>query len=794
MASVLHTRRARRVVLVCLVGVAVATIASYVGHRQAARTETATPAAMADDIRQQTQRFSLSRTLENQTVYTIQAEQVTNYEDTGKMLLSGVTVLIYGKDGSRRDSLSTRECVYDPAAGSLWVPGQVEMQFDVPLEAATHQTGAPPDRPPSLSLITSQLSFEQSTGIATTSAPVRFAFDQGEGSAHGAVYDPKEQTVVLQSQVDVTFRDPEAGASAPQSHVEAGTAHFARETDMSHRLLLEGGVVLSQDGRQTRAARGEIMLDDRYRAREALLEGDVVATQQTSDLSGEVRAARADFRFNDRGHVLSLAMTGDMLHLVRWKTQSVGEQRSGEQRREGEARHLTLSFSDATGVLERIVAEEAVRAEFRSERPGAQSAGQKLETQTVTGERAVVTMNSDGKAARQAEISTSARFVIEPREPQSGRRTVTAERFDIAFDARGSISTFRASDKVVMHAEDAAGPRRSSRAGATPAAQQERRSSSDSMEAAFHPETGEVDRLRQWGHFKYQDEERQASAAEAEYGMRGKRIVLQGKPAVWNSEGRLTAATIELNTATNGLTAEGDVRSTFAAKPQPGSSPQEPLHVVADRLDYDAAAKRSHFNGRSRLWQGEGFLVEASSLEWSPEQGNLLARDKVYSVFRQTPEPNGANSKDGKAAGPKQPVVIRAGSLRFERPRWLAHYEDAVAMQSGAGKVTASQLDIFLQPAGSEEKSDLSLSAGRIQRAVAEGAVTFAENGRVATGDRADYLPSREEVQLFGAPAAISDPAKGRVEGSKLTYHLGDDSIRVEGKPGVPTDTRWRVP
>jgi hypothetical protein len=113
-------------------------------------------------------------------------------------------------------------------------------------------------------------------------------------------------------------------------------------------------------------------------------------------------------------------------------------------------------------------------------------------------------------------------------------------------------------------------------------------------------------------------------------------------------------------------------------------------------------------------------------------------------------------------------------------------------MRSQAGKLTASQLDIFVQPAGSQE-ADLSLSAGRIQRAVAEGDVRIVEGERVAAGDRADYVPGREQVELHGAPASISDPAKGRVEGAKLTYLLGDDSIRVEGKPGLPTDTRWRV-
>jgi lipopolysaccharide export system protein LptA len=114
-------------------------------------------------------------------------------------------------------------------------------------------------------------------------------------------------------------------------------------------------------------------------------------------------------------------------------------------------------------------------------------------------------------------------------------------------------------------------------------------------------------------------------------------------------------------------------------------------------------------------------------------------------------------------------------------------------MQSGAGKLTSLKLDLFLQP-GSQQTPGFALSAGAIQRAVADGDVVIAKDGRVATGSRADYVPAREELQLEGDPAVISDPAKGRVEGGKLTYRLADDSIRVEGKPGLQTDSRWRVP
>jgi lipopolysaccharide export system protein LptA len=137
--------------------------------------------------------------------------------------------------------------------------------------------------------------------------------------------------------------------------------------------------------------------------------------------------------------------------------------------------------------------------------------------------------------------------------------------------------------------------------------------------------------------------------------------------------------------------------------------------------------------------------------------------------------------------------VISADSLRYQQQSRLVHYEGGVRMQNASGMVTASELDIFLQQATSVSSPDLSLSPGQIERAVAQDHVTIAEGTRVATGDRAEYLPARSEVRLYGHLAKVSDPERGTVEGPELTYHLGDDTILVQGKPGLPTETRWRV-
>src|SRR3990172_3009949 len=181
MMSRWRARRARTLILVCFFIVLVGTLAAYLARRRTPRTEPPPHAEIAADIGKKTQSFSLSKTLENRTLYTINAERVTNYEESGKALLHGVSVVIFGKDGTRQDRIRSPEAVYDPASSSVWIPGEVEMEFALALPPS--DPSSPPAGPATtpVSIFTSKLSFEQSSGIASTDAPVRFRFPEGEG-------------------------------------------------------------------------------------------------------------------------------------------------------------------------------------------------------------------------------------------------------------------------------------------------------------------------------------------------------------------------------------------------------------------------------------------------------------------------------------------------------------------------------------------------------------------------------------------------------------------------------------
>jgi lipopolysaccharide export system protein LptA len=174
--------------------------------------------------------------------------------------------------------------------------------------------------------------------------------------------------------------------------------------------------------------------------------------------------------------------------------------------------------------------------------------------------------------------------------------------------------------------------------------------------------------------------------------------------------------------------------------------------------------------------------LEAEELEIARDQEELLAHRNVYSLFR----PSGTSAGGAEA----ERFVVRSDSLRYEHERARAQYEGSVQVQSARGMLHAAQLELFFR-SGEQETVSLSAIGGQLERIQASGDVLIVQGERRATGDRAEYGDG--DVHLYGQMASISDPQKGTTRGAELTYLVADDTILVEGKPGLPTETQWNV-
>ncbi len=808
MSSPSHTKRLRVLVLVAIAVVGLATLASFLGRRSRTETAASVPKPIAEDVDQQTQAFTLSKTAGDHTLYTIEAEEVTNFRDTGLARLRNVSIVIFGKDGTRRDRITTPECEYDPIARKLWIPGEVVMRLDLPMQEPGSLPLGSESLPNSVTITTSQLRFDQESGIAATEADVHIEYANGAGLARGAVYDPQSQMLHLKSDTRFEFGSP--GGTALESEKTLLRAGSIRYFKQEGKISLEDSVEVRKGSRTVRAEGGTILLDGENRARRIELAGDVRASDSTAESTIEVRSGMGRIDLEEAGKIAHLHLEQD----VKWFSAGMDSARSREgpvRDREGKSRVMDFSFDHPGDRLSRVVSTGEVELAFRNPRnpptdPGYQSTGSMpiagSERQIFTGQRAEMRFQPDGRSPESGTLTGDAELRILPRESTQPRQTIQAARFEMGLSEAGELDDFEASRSVQVVSElgEGSGERRVS--------------TSEFLRAEFAPATGRLRKLRQSGDVRYQDGALRASAEVAVYDPSSGSITLEGKPEIRNAQGRnaggrITAARITHDPQSGNLMAEGDVATTSASG-KPGEDSPEPVHAVAERFEYQADTGKAVYTGNARLWQGTRFLLESDSLEWHRPQEMLVAQGRVYSLFTGQVEEampqasaGGAAPSVGEAAGGSGivggsetgagAVEIRAQAMTFDRLGGMARYTGEVQMKFPSGTLAAPELEIHLEPQ-SPDGSGLESPAGyEIERVSATGGVEIVDGERRATGDRAEYEPVAGAVRLYGNPARVIDTSRGMTQGVQFTYQIGDDRISVAGESGSPAETRWTV-
>ncbi len=767
----------RWLVLAGIAAVLGATLSSFRPRTRERAEPRPAPHRIAPQVSQQTQAFSLSKTLGDRTLYTVEAQEVTHFEN--KVVLRGASILLYGKQGERRDRIETPEAEFDPSTGMLTISGEVTMHLGIPPAETTgnrEQEEQGKGGSDSVTIVTTGLSFDQNTGIATTDQEVRFSFARGKGSARGAAYDPQSQYLNLRSAVLLALQD---GNSEAVTEIRAASLVFQQGQSSIHL----GAPVEVVRGTRSIQAGGDaqILLDERRQARRVRLDGGLTSVDRSPDRTSEIRARRGSLELSDDGKLQTLDLHGD----VAWASATSA---SGGSQQEGRAQLAELTFT-AEGSLSRIFANQEARMVLHDAPPssagseGGQRAFQRptlgAGTQTLAAQQIEVVMAPDGQTVRQIVARSRPTLELVPFSPGEDQWRVEGETFDMAFDAAGNLTQFAAERNVRVNVGP---PNRSSWL---------RVSTSDHLTARLDPRARTIARIEQSGHYQYRDSDKQARADRAEYAAEGEEIILHGEAAVWNASGKLSADRIALDNRTGNVQAEGNVSTTHTPSAQPGASNSLPVHAVAERLRYDSTAGKAEYQGRVRLWQGNS-LLDAAWVSLDRRQRHLEARGKVYSVFHQLPSGNAKGSASDRSVRPDgaEPTEVRSEHLLYQQNEHRATYRGEVRMRNASATVRSGELEIFLgPPAAGASVTD----SGRIERAVATREVVIQDSGRRATADRAEYFPGDARVHLVGKPATVADPQRGSTQGVRLTYRMGDDRIFVEGEPGLPAETRRQV-
>src|SRR5438105_8108049 len=284
---------------------------------------------LSTEVSRSTEGFTLSKSEAGHTLFTIHAARAVEYKDGGRAQLHDVGIVVYGKAGDRFDQISGSDFEYDPQAGEVVAAGDVAIDLEANAQVSPRPDQAPPREQKNLIHIrTSGLTFNQKSGIASTSNNVEFRLPQASGSARGATWDSNGGILTLPAAVSIRSTGPHPSQVTAARAVLSRTPHQAvlddvHETDAERDMRSTKVIVyLAADNRIQRlqaedlnaiahsaakknaeyhgqAANGEFFFDRQSQLQSVLLRG-AVAVDSTGDQPIRGSAENARIRFANR--------------------------------------------------------------------------------------------------------------------------------------------------------------------------------------------------------------------------------------------------------------------------------------------------------------------------------------------------------------------------------------------------------------------------------------------------------------------------------------------------------------
>jgi lipopolysaccharide export system protein LptA len=782
------------------------------------------PKRLGIEIQQEANGVTYTQAHGGHTLFKIHASKVVQLKK-GNALLHDVKIELYGADGSRVDRIEGSEFEYDRQAGTAKAAGPVEITLMrpgvapavAPKAIATKlapgvtvggrsqekplASAAPVAAQDEIHIKTSGLTFDQSSGVATTSQHVDFVMTQGSGSSMGATYDSQQGLLVLDRAVELTTR---RGADTVQ--IKAQHAEFERgnqlcrlraataETRGGKALAGDATILFREDGSAVRldavngftlttasgshlaAPAGRMDFNEHNQPRHAHLEGGV--TMDSASASADRRrqmhgsSPTAELEFTPRGELR-------FAHLERGV-----EMRSEEQ--------ISAGSGAASGPVS-----ASLRASRRWLSPVAEiefrvSGHSQIEPATVHGTGGVVVT---GESQRGNDAAVPSRMAADELTGEFGAASAltamtgvghTSVETTTATGVRQSTS----GDRLEAHfaAATATGGK-----PAVTAAASGRSPNGGSLGGAAQIESAVVE-----GHVVLMQVPAASSAPLHEQGSKAKSEAPAATPlratagrAVYEGQGewlhltlaprveevglQMTADKVDVSQSSGDAFARGNVKATWintgknetgkidrqvegsAGKAGQDMGGEGPVHAIAAEAQLHQATGETTFKGQARLWQ------QASSIS-----APLIVLDRG----RQT-----LVARSSDAAEPVRVVLLSAGGLGLSP---VTSKDTGTTAGRELGKAPAAR-----EPDGkSTSPSVIRLRGGdlkyssierkAVMHGIAQGKVVAEMGAATSTSDEVELLlqPQDKAGGKDGAPGLISSQASGQVERVTARGHV----------------------
>jgi|CZKY01.1.fsa_nt_gi lipopolysaccharide export system protein LptA len=774
------------------------------------------PAKIGLDIQQTAEGFSISKSVEGRTLFTVSASKAVQFKGGGRAELHNVKIVIYGKDAGRFDQITGDDFEYDPASGNVSATGTVLIDLEANPEGMRHSDQTPPaqTRDP-IHLETNGLVFNKNTGDASATGKVVFQTPQASGSAVGVEYVAKTGTMNLLSAVALNVSRPQP------VRLNADHGLISKQP----RQVVLTGVRLTRERQQLQSDCATFFLREDNTVDRILAEGDVrsefhgrsSSNSKTSNSEAQARSDRAELFLTGTRNQLTTAIlsgnvqlaTGDAASRV-----STGAQNQGAQPAEAGAGRVTLHFAGQQ-MLETVHAEDGVRLAQKKSQSGtgavvmSSALSSALASSPAGGGAQDIEMTApvmdfivkDGRQLERAETSGPPQIVIT--QPGANQKTVvTAAKFTAKFTEKNRLATLHGEPDAKIVASKIVG----SKIGAP--GLPDRVSTSQMLDVVFRPEGG-IALITQSGGVAYVDGAQKAWAQRGEYTAADQLLVLSGSPRVVDNGMTTTAQTIRMNRTTGDAIAEGNVKSTYSdlkAQPDGGMlASSDPIHVSSRSMTAHRSPAVAVYTGDARLWQNSN-VVEAPTLQFDRDHRSLIAQGAdVGTGLRpvragQSPAPTQALAQPVSTVlvqvdktGKVTPVHITSARLNYADAERRIFLDGGVTAKGPDATLTGQQMTVFLLPRSQSQTAAGPGTPGQVERIVAEDRVVITQPTRHATGDKLVYTAAEDKFVLTGGTPSIFDAERGKITGDSLTFYRHDDRVLVEGKEKSPTVTRMQV-
>jgi len=722
------------------------------------------PKKVGIDIQQTAEGFSISKSEEGRTLFTVSASKAVQFKKGGRAELHDVKIVIYGKDSSRFDRITGADFEYDAPSGDVTAKGAVAIDLEAnPEGPRAADQAAPREMKNPIHIEASGLVFNRNTGNASVNGRVIFQTPQSSGSAVGIRYVAKTGTLSLLSDISLDVASPQ------QAHITAAHAEITKQP----RQVVLSHPRMSREQQQLWSDTATFFLRPDNTVDRVLAEGNV-ETELHGASDARTRADRAELLLTGTRNLLQTAILSGNVQL----------HSQGAQPAEASGGRVTLRFAGQQ-MLKTVHAEGGVRL---AQQKGASGAGPVVASATSTSTSKTGALDAqdleltapamdfivkNGRQLERAETSGPPQIVISQASVHE-KTVVTSGKFTFGFTEQNRLASLHGAPD--------------SRIVTSTTGQPDRLSTSQTLDVVFRP-TGGIASITQEGGVAYLDGTRKAWGQRATYTTADQLLVLSGSPRVADSGMTTTAQVIRLDRATGDAIAEGDVKSTYSElKAHPDGAllaSADPIHVTSRSVTARRAPAVAIYSGNTRLWQNAN-VVESPTIQFDREHRSLVAQGTaahpVSTVLVQI-------DKSGKAT----PVTITSPRLAYNDADRKIILDGGVTARGADVTTTGRQMSVFLRSRAQSAGASNSATPGQLDRIVADGGVVITQPSRRATGERLEYLAADDKFVLTGGSPSIFDAEHGKITGDSLTFFRRDDRVLVEGRETSPTTTRTRV-